>query len=919
MMISLDQIRRRIDQVSASAIVARPQELVVSIVSSLSYFLLLGTTNALAATIDDFSSAANTAQPPGVTRAGTGTTSVADSGLSGVIGGTRRLDVIVTSAAPNQAVRAGVIASANLLSVASDDMANGRVLLLYPDLGGVDLSSSLGIRVPILYADAASPPYVVGVALGDASAQQLTVTETVTGAGATNVDLPFTSFPNVDTSHISFIRVIVDPNAAADMLIGEIVSYGTAESTPTLTGTATSTPKAAATRTATNTSTPTSTPTNTPTATSTDTPDRAPTTTPATTATPTAAPSNTPAITSTATATPTDRPTLTPTGTPAATPTHTPADTPTATPTDTPARGATDTPTPTPTETAPETPTPNDPPTATETPTATPADTPTQTASNTATETPTSTPTTSLTDTPTATPVDTPAQTATNTPMGTSTATLTDTPTLTPTSAPTDTPAATPTGTSIDTPTATPTDTPIQTPTGTPTDTASSTPTETPTLTPTSTPTYSPTGTPIPCELEVTKQCLVETSSGDLACQAKIAATTLRYIGPDVYGATVQFVGQTGATATYDDVDLISRVTVLTGQNGFTIDAAASGLGDLGATLEIFVNGQSVIDGVDQKLHTSCSTPYVAGQPAPLNDPKGEPSPNWLVENFRDKLGDFVSIPTPPTPSSNCTIDVPEPPHCRGAVKALSLRYLGGDCAETTNDQYRHVQCSGDAAAGEPVRIVVRRGSDIFLDTGSPADVQLGDIVIATAAAAGQQEFPTRTTIEILDDNDTLLQRLRIYTSCRRPLNLSDRFGSVEVTALSTTLGGDVSLGADVKYIYAITNTGAAEVGNVGVVDDLLGTIPGSPIASIRPGESVTLTTWAFVAEDTTNTVTVTADTTEGRSCNAEETATVTIAPAGGGDGTAEMPERFQLRGIRYPQWSHHRVPVGSADARRTY
>ena len=395
-------------------------------------------------------------------------------------------------------------------------------------------------------------------------------------------------------------------------------------------------------------------------------------------------------------------------------------------------------------------------------------------------------------------------------------------------------------------------------------------------MTPTSTPTETPTGTPIPCDLEVTKQCLIEPSDGDLACQAKIAATTLRYIGPDVYGATVQFVSKTGATATYTNVDLISGVTVLAGQNGFTIDAAASNLGDLGPMLDVFINGHDVVNGVDQELHTSCSTPYVAGQPAPLNNPKGDPSPNWFVENFRDKLGNYVSVPTPPTPSSNCTIDVPEPPHCKGAVKALSLRYLGGDCSQTTNDQSGQVQCNGDADTASPVRIVVRQGSDIFLDTGSPADVQLGDIVTATAAAAGQQEFPTQTTIEVFDDNSTLLQSLTIYTSCMEPLNLADHFGSVEVTAMSTTLGGDVSLGANVTYIYTITNTGPVGVNSIDVVDDVLGTIPGSPIGSISPSQSVTLTTSAFVSENTTNTVTVTGDTAEGQSCGATDTATVT-------------------------------------------
>jgi hypothetical protein len=97
-------------------------------------------------------------------------------------------------------------------------------------------------------------------------------------------------------------------------------------------------------------------------------------------------------------------------------------------------------------------------------------------------------------------------------------------------------------------------------------------------------------------------------------------------------------VGDSGATATYSNVDLISGVTLLSGQNGWTIDAAASGKGDLGSKTTIYVNG------VEEKIHTSCSTPFVAGAPAPLDNPKGDPSPNWYVISFEDKNGGTASI-----------------------------------------------------------------------------------------------------------------------------------------------------------------------------------------------------------------------------------------------------------------------------------
>ena len=66
-------------------------------------------------------------------------------------------------------------------------------------------------------------------------------------------------------------------------------------------------------------------------------------------------------------------------------------------------------------------------------------------------------------------------------------------------------------------------------------------------------------------------------------------------------------------------------------QNGFTIDALAQGENELGAKTKIFING------VEEKLHTSCSVDFVSEQPAPLDSPKGDPSQLWFVESFTQK------------------------------------------------------------------------------------------------------------------------------------------------------------------------------------------------------------------------------------------------------------------------------------------
>ncbi|TMA85890.1 MAG: hypothetical protein E6J77_11550, partial [Deltaproteobacteria bacterium] len=81
--------------------------------------------------------------------------------------------------------------------------------------------------------------------------------------------------------------------------------------------------------------------------------------------------------------------------------------------------------------------------------------------------------------------------------------------------------------------------------------------------------------------------------------------------------------------------------------------------------------------------------------------------------------------------------------------------------------------------------------------------------------------------------------------------------------------------GGDVEYTYKITNTGGTTVQNVTVEDDKLGTIPGSPIASLGPGASATLSTKQFVASTTLNTVTVTGN---GGACMATAKSAV-VAP----------------------------------------
>lgn len=161
-------------------------------------------------------------------------------------------------------------------------------------------------------------------------------------------------------------------------------------------------------------------------------------------------------------------------------------------------------------------------------------------------------------------------------------------------------------------------------------------------------PAYVSCAAPVQCAVSVDQTCVVKPKAGnDKLCTNSISATTLRYTGPNMNGATVTFAGKDGGSVTYTGVDLQSNVTILTkaGQNGYTVDAGVGA--KLGSATTITINGKQEI------IHTSCSAIYSAGQPAPLdsktpnpaNSAKGDPSPNWSVVTFRQKDDIVISEP----------------------------------------------------------------------------------------------------------------------------------------------------------------------------------------------------------------------------------------------------------------------------------
>ena len=270
------------------------------------------------------------------------------------------------------------------------------------------------------------------------------------------------------------------------------------------------------------------------------------------------------------------------------------------------------------------------------------------------------------------------------------------------------------------------------------------------------------------------------------------------------------------------------------------------------------------------RFHTSCS------QPLFLGDQFG----SLLVTSMATKKGgEIIYDPLDDPQQQVCTKELPpvSEPHCQGKVRVLSLRYTGGGCAASDHTQDPgKVECSGDAANTTPVRIIATdsRGDYLFMDQ---AGVNLGDVVDIVALEGGREELKSETVVQILDENDVVIEEVLFHTSCSQPLNLGDKFGSLEVFAMDTT-EGVVAEEYLVEYTYTVTNNSDFfPLVDVSVFDSEFGLVPGSPIAVLEPGETVVLTITVSLSEETTNTVEA-AGYTGANICRAIATETITMA-----------------------------------------
>ncbi len=395
---------------------------------------------------------------------------------------------------------------------------------------------------------------------------------------------------------------------------------------------------------------------------------------------------------------------------------------------------------------------------------------------------------------------------------------------------------------------------------------------------------------PPPCVLDVQKNCrVIPVVTESLSCDdvKPIDAITMRWDdGSRTIAHIDVYADKYDPSAPSDNLIQTFDGSLVQGDE-FT----ASGYVSAGAPNDVdwvitFSDGSQAIS----RFHRSCSDDGMDG-PEDCGSPQGDAKDDGAtmfeglpVANtwaFEALAGDGkvldCTVPDVVATETECSFATLAPPHCDGKVTSLSLRYAGGACEIDSTQDAGKAFCDVAGVAGDPVSIRVSNGgSEVYLEV---SNVNVGDVVVARASNAGQNDFGSNTVMEILSATDDLVQRVEFHTSCSQPLNLGDRFGAVEVVGI-TTDKLSASLGAEVRYDYTFANPTGQSCADGTAVDDKLGQIA---TLNLGPLAVATSSKLAFVTPDgsdtLTNTVTASCTLADGRVCSGQASATVRRIP----------------------------------------
>ncbi len=135
-------------------------------------------------------------------------------------------------------------------------------------------------------------------------------------------------------------------------------------------------------------------------------------------------------------------------------------------------------------------------------------------------------------------------------------------------------------------------------------------------------------------------------------------------------------------------------------------------------------------------------------------------------------------------PTASAVVTVVDPPmspdSCANSKpKQLVFEYTGLPCSATTNTQEGRFSCSepNPLMGTSPIQIVITK--DLADVTASPSMQVVTTTSEVTFTASGAK-LKAETQFDIVQDG-TVMQSLNIHTSCSKPLNVGDQFGSMKL------------------------------------------------------------------------------------------------------------------------------------------
>lgn len=295
---------------------------------------------------------------------------------------------------------------------------------------------------------------------------------------------------------------------------------------------------------------------------------------------------------------------------------------------------------------------------------------------------------------------------------------------------------------------------------------------------------------PSDCEIEVEKTCCIPAPAapGLDQCEGKALELVFEYTGDSCAASNNDQSGKAKCSGDPDDGEPVS--IVFSGKHSAELVATPSSGIMLGDEVRITRNGGSgelkastkfdILGGAEtQKLtiHTSCS------KALGLGDQFG----SMLLVELTSTEGGTVSDEGPTGPAgSACDTAPPSGTECDSRPVEVVFEYIGLDCAvPLANPQEGKATCNGDPS-GVPDVSISYTGKDpgqirVMPETG----INVGDLIRVTAT--GRDDLHADTKLQILDT--TVLQELKIHTSCSKPLFLGDVFGSLRLVEFTDKNG----------------------------------------------------------------------------------------------------------------------------------